>query len=117
MQTLVIISRAYVIFLAVFGFIFGQLFAGDFNTGPTLAGLFGLVSGLLGGQFALKTRTRSQIIILCCVISLLGVGLDAYHYYAYLNSSGNYYAWFLIAPFSLFLIVLIARLYKNMPNK
>lgn len=107
MDNLLIVVRGYVIFVAAFGFILGQLFFNNFAWGATLAGVFGLISGAFSGRFSHKTRLRSGIIISCCVISLVGVSLDAYNYYSNLNSSGNYYAWFMIAPFCFALLVII----------
>ena len=116
MDSLLIFARGYVIFVAISGFIFGQLFFGNFAIGATLAGIFGLLSGILSGKYALKTRLRSKTIITFCLISMVGVGLDAYNYYAHLNSSGNYYAWFMIGPYLAFLIIIIWRVVKSMPS-
>ena len=116
MDTLLIVLRGYVIFVAASGFIFGQMFFNNFAWGATLAGVFGIISGFLGGKFARKTLLRSKAIITCCIISLGGVSLDAYNYYANLNSSGNYYAWFMIAPFCFILIFIIWHITYNMPS-
>jgi len=116
MDTLLIVLRGYVIFVAVSGFIFGQLFFNNFAWGATLAGVFGIISGVFSGKFTQKTLLRSKTIIACCTLSLCGVSLDAYNYYANLNSSGNYYAWFMIAPFCLALLLIIWRITHNMPS-
>lgn len=114
MNNLLIILRIYLIFLAASGFIFGQIFFNNFAWGATLAGVFGIVSGFLGGKFARKTLLRSKIIIACCILSLGGVSLDAYNYYANFNSPGNYYAWFMIAPFCLILLLMIWDISNHM---
>lgn len=115
MDAFIVLIRILVIFIATTGFLFGQLFSGYFALGPSLAGIFGLLGGALSGGFAFKSRQRAVIVISCCLLSLLGIVLDAYHYYKYLDSSGNYYAWLLIAPFAIFLFILMLRIKMKMP--
>lgn len=114
MDTLLVFLRGYVIFVAASGFIFGQMFFNNFAWGATLAGVFGIISGILGGKFVHNSLLRSKTIIACCILSLCGVALDANNYYANLNSSGNYYAWFMIAPFCLILMLIIWNIAHNM---
>lgn len=114
MDTLLIVLRGYVIFVAAFGFIFGQMFFNNFAWGATFAGVFGIISGFFGDKFAHKTLLRSKTMIACCILSLGGVSLDAYNYYANLNSPDNYYAWFMIAPFCLILLLIIWHIIINM---
>ena len=116
MGTLFIALRGYVIFVAAFGFVFGQIFFNNFAWGATLAGVFGIVSGLFSSKFAHKTLLRAKIIIACCLSSLCGVSLDAYNYYANLKSPSNYYAWFIIAPFCFALVLIILHIRNNMPS-
>ena len=116
MDTLLIIVRGYVIFVAASGFIFGQLFFGNFELGATLAGIFGLLGGALSGQFSRKTSLRSLIVIVFCFISLCGVALDVYNYYANSHVPGNYYAWFMIGPYLAFMILIIWHVVNVMPS-
>jgi hypothetical protein len=116
MAILLIVLRGYVIFVAASGFIFGQLFFNYFTWGATLAGVFGIISGFFGGKFSHKKLLRSKTIIACCILSLSGVTLDPYNYYAKLNIPGNYYAWFIIAPFCLILLLIIWHIINNMPS-
>ena len=116
MDTLLTVIRGYVIFVAAFGFIFGQMFFNNFAWGASLAGVFGIISGIFGGKFAYKTLLRSKTIIACCILSLGGVSLDAYNYYANLDSPGNYYAWFMIGPFCFALLLIIWGIIHNAPS-
>lgn len=117
MDTLLLVLRGYVIFAAASGFIFGQMFFNHFAWGASIAGLFGIISGFLGGKFAHKTLLRSKTIITCCLLSLSGVALDAYNYYANLDIPGNYYAWPMIAPYCFILMLIIWHIIHNMPSK
>jgi len=66
-----------VLLIAAFGFLLGQLFFATFAYPASMAGVFGLVGGMLGGKFSSETRVQAQSVIACCFIALLGVGLDA----------------------------------------
>jgi len=97
MDALLLISRGYVVVMAAVGFLFGQIFFATFTFGGTLAGVFGVIAGLLG---CIKGNAlRNRLVIFACTAATVGVGLDAYHYYKYLDIPGNYYAWVLIGPF------------------
>ena len=113
MDTFILICRFYVIFVAAAGFLFGQLYFAIFEWPATIAGVFGLLSGGLSGKFVTNSRARSFAVILFCFTSVVGVAFDAYNYYAHLNIPGNYYAWFMIGPFCLCLLVITWKVSGN----
>jgi len=113
MDTLILICRFYVIFVAASGFLFGQLFFANFDWPATIAGVFGLLSGVLSGNFVTNSRARSYVVILFCLASVVGVAFDAYNYYAHLDIPGSYYAWFMIGPFCLCLLLIAWKVSVN----
>ena len=117
METLLLALRVYVIFIAASGFVLGQIFFGNFAWDATLVGVFGIISGVFSGEFTQKTLLRAKIIIACCLLSLCGVSLDIYDYYANYNVPGSRYSWFLITPFCLALVFIIWHTAKNMSPK
>jgi hypothetical protein len=92
-----------VLFVAV-AFLFGQLFSGDFSPGATMAGLGGIVAGMLG-LFDASTTMR-RVVVIFATLGLGGAALHAYEYYASSPLPGNYYAWFLTGPFMAALVVI-----------
>lgn len=101
MKSLLNVLRAYVVFFGASGFLFGQLFFGQFSCAATLAGASGVVGGLLGQRTSAVARFLAMAV---CVTGIAGVAMDAFHYYSELNSPGNYYAWFFIGPFATALV-------------
>jgi len=101
------IACGYVIFVAAAGFLFGQLFFAHFDIPATVVG----VCGVLAGSLCLIQKrihiVPNVIINLFSVGALAGVCMDAYGYYANYHSPGNYYAWFMIGPFCV-AVVLVA---------
>lgn len=97
MRVLLHIARAYSVFVAAAGFLFGQLFFGTFEVGATLAGASGVAAGGLSWMNEGKPQLW-PLVVLCSTVGIVGVGLDAWRYYAELNIPGNDYAWFLIGP-------------------
>jgi hypothetical protein len=93
------LARLYVIFVAASGFLFGQIFTGFFSLPATLAGVCGIAAASLS-----KSPHRRTLVGGLCAASLVGVALDALHYYTQLAIPGNYYAWFLIGPYCLCLV-------------
>lgn len=111
------LCRACAIFVAASGFLFGQLFFGQFEFAATLTGVFGLAAAIFGlGKSNLST-TRAWIITLSSVLALVGVGLDAYDYYSREHWSGTYYAWILVGPYAFAVVSIgihaINQLLKN----
>jgi len=101
-------------FVAVSGFLFGQLFSGRFELAATLAGVFGLIAAVPGPGKTNLVPTRAWVVLACSVLALVGVGLDAHDYYSREHSSGNYYAWFLIGPFCVAVALLGAHAMKSL---
>lgn len=102
MTFLLRLSRLIAIFVGAAGFLFGQVFAGEFGVAGTLAGVGGVAAGILA-SFTWRASTRIMAIA-ACAIGLLGAGLHAYDYYSVPQLPGNYYAWFLTAPFAIALL-------------
>lgn len=115
MESIITICRGYVIFLSCPGFLFGQLFFGNFEWHATIAGTFGLLAGSLASKKCLTNRTQALFVISFCALGVVGVGLNAFHYYKYLNSSGNHYAWFLIGPHVACLAVILCYMLIKLP--
>ncbi|OGB22399.1 MAG: hypothetical protein A3I66_14360 [Burkholderiales bacterium RIFCSPLOWO2_02_FULL_57_36] len=101
MKFLLNVARVYVIFFGASGFLFGQLFFGQFSWAAMLAGVSGVAAGLLGQRITAAARFLT---IAVCATGIAGVAMDAFHYYSELHSPGNYYAWFFIGPFAAALI-------------
>lgn len=92
-----ITARAYLVFVGASGFIFGQLFFGQFSWGATLAGVGGVVVGILGQRATLQARLVTG---LACTIGIAGVAMDAFGYYSRPHAPGNDYAWILVGIFA-----------------
>lgn len=107
MNTLLILARGLVLFVALFGFLFGQLFAGHFTPGAGLAGIFGLFSALVGTTRLQASPRWARAVALFCLLALVGVALDIWNYYQHLAIAGSYYAWILIAPFGAGLLLIL----------
>jgi hypothetical protein len=103
-------------YLAAFGgavFLLGQAFAGEFSPGGMLAGIGGLTAGALA---FVNLRSRASTLLLAgCAVGLAGAALHAYEYYSTPHLQGNYYAWFITAPFALALVYLAVRA-RHMPS-
>ena len=99
-------ARKVVLFLAAAGFLFGQIFVGAFSIGGTLAGVGGLLAGLLVGSGSARARRAA---LAGSAIGLIGAALHVTEYYATANMPGNYYPWFLTLPFAAGLVLLGAR--------
>ena len=98
-------TRIYSAFVGASGFLFGQLFFGDFSIASTLAGVSGVLAGVISWP-GFKMPRHPWLVPLCCSAGLIGVALDAYGYYSKDHVPGNYYAWFLIGPFVICLLLI-----------
>jgi hypothetical protein len=99
MKGLTVACRVYVLFLAVFGFFFGQLFFASFKVGATMAGTAGIVVGFMGAKLTQEGTSGAWLAVGICALGLVGVGIDAFDYYTKHNIPGNDFGWFLIAPY------------------
>ena len=107
MNILLTLARGLVLFVALFGFLFGQVFNGQFTPGAGLAGIFGLFSALVGTARLQASPRWARAVVLSCLLALLGVALDVWNYYQHLAIAGSYYAWILIAPFGAGLLLIL----------
>lgn len=98
MKAILKAARACAIFVGASGFLFGQLYFGTFSLAATIAGVSGVLAGALSWLADRNARLK-RVVFVCCAAGLLGVAMDAYHYYTELHRPGNYYAWFLIGPY------------------
>ncbi|MBK7365403.1 MAG: hypothetical protein IPI97_10550 [Nitrosomonas sp.] len=99
MKTLLPFACIYILLVSFSGFLFGQLFFGQFSISASIAGIAGLICafagfGVTGG--AIKAR---PIALWSGLLALIGVALDAADYYLNYAIPGNYYAWGLIGPY------------------
>lgn len=118
MGNVISVCRVYVIFLAFSGFLFGQLFSGNFDWAATFAGVFGLLSGSLGAsKSSLSSRSYAIVAIVFCLLGIIGVGFDALDYYRNYNSPGGYYAWHLIGPYIACLAAIVCYMLYKLPPK
>jgi hypothetical protein len=100
-------NRNVVLFVAIAGFLFGQVFNGVYS----VAGMLGGIGGVLAGTLAtLTSRPVIRWVVMAgCVVGLAGAALHVYDYYSTPHVAGNYYAWFLTLPFGIGLIVILYR--------
>jgi hypothetical protein len=99
---MLIICQVYVVFIALIGFIFGQLFFGHFDFWSSVAGLCGILAGILG-----IGKSRKQLMIFTCsVLALIGVLMGTIDYYMNHNIHGNNYGWGLRGPYVFALLYL-----------
>lgn len=96
---MLILCGLFIAFQAGVGFLFGQLFAGHFSIAATITGIAGLACAI--GAFSLSASPNKSVpwVRWAALFALLGVALDIFEYYMYLAIPGNYYPWFLVAPF------------------
>ena len=106
-EVFVVLARGCVVFVAMAGFLFGQLFFGQFEINSTLAGGFGIIAVLTSSITKISSQLLNIIVMLCFVIALLGVGLHIYEYYANRPvNSGSYYPWILTGPYLVCIVFL-----------
>ncbi len=104
MGTVLRLARAYVLFMAVV-FLLGQVLTGTLSPGGALAGAAGGVAVWLSRRLAARPGPRAALGA-CVAASLLGVGLHAHEYYSAPHARGSYYAWVLVGPFVVALLLL-----------
>src|SRR5262245_39847652 len=102
MRLALTIARLFAAFVGVAGFLFGQFFFGLFSLTGTITGIAGLIAGVFGSP----QRDRRALIVPVCVAGIIGVALDAVHYYRELNVAGNDNGWELKGPFVLALALI-----------
>ena len=99
LQQLRAICRGYLVFIGLFGFLFGQAFFANFDLPATVAGLCGIFTAVIAGDRNYNSGQNVKYVLINGSLCLFGVTLDALGYYMSNPSAGNYYAWFLIGPY------------------
>ena len=99
MKHLLTLARAYVIFDATTGFLFGQLFLGRFDLAGVVSGVFGLAAGVLSAKRYKHRVVLNRLVLISCLVAIAGVAAEAYRYYSALAVPGNDYPWFLSGLF------------------
>lgn len=106
MSVILFVSAVFLGFVAAAGFLFGQLFSGDFSMGSTLAGVGGLVCAAFALRMAKHPGRPSAGVYVACATALLGVAMDTARHYMYLDIPGSYYAWPIIGAFAACVVAL-----------
>jgi len=92
------------------------LFFGQYEFAATSTGVFGLIAAVPGLGKTSLAPARAWMISVSTVLALVGVGLDAHDYYSREHSSGSYYAWFLIGPFCVAMVLIGVHAMKQLVN-
>jgi hypothetical protein len=117
MKHLLTVARAYVIFDATTGFLFGQIFFGRFDLAAFVSGVFGLVAGVLSAKRYKHSVVLNRLVLISCLVAIGGVVADAYRYYSAVAVPGNDYHWFLGGLFVVGLVIIASsRLGDSMAN-
>ena len=103
---LLTVARAYVVFDATTGFLFGQLFFGRLDLAGLVAGVFGLLAGALSAKRFKHSVVLNRLVLISCLAAIGGVVAHAYRYYSALDVPGNDYPWFLDGLFVLGLCII-----------
>jgi len=93
------VAALYTGFVALSGFLFGQIFFGHFSFVASVAGVAGLVASAGAFLLAKHANPAPTWVMWSSFVALLGVAADAANYYINLAIPGNYYAWALIGPY------------------
>lgn len=101
MPAALILSALLTGFVAISGFLFGQLFVGHFSVIACVVGFAGLASAVGAIRLAGGSGPGPRWVKWACLAAVLGVIADAADYYLHLAIPGNYYAWGLIGPYAL----------------
>jgi len=117
MKDLILGARILVIFLSASGYLFGQLFFGEFTWYATISGIFGVLAGSLSGKFISSRKESAYSVLVFCVVAIIGVVFDAYNYYEYLDIPGNDFGWYLKVPYIASLILIGWHCYQEPTNK
>jgi hypothetical protein len=104
MDVLLFIAGAYVVWMALVGYAFGQLIYGNFSLVDTATCISALLT-VLSAVACRGTPHCRKVVAILCAISLGCVALGAEEYYRLYDSPGNDYAWDIRVPFILCLIV------------
>lgn len=92
-------SALYTGFVALSGFLLGQIFFGDFSVIAGVIGVAGLAASAGAFMLAFRPAAAPHWLMWSSAFGILGVVADAANYYINLAIPGNYYAWALVGPF------------------
>lgn len=109
MQYLIVISCIYVGFMGFAGALFGQIFFGHFEIGATLTGIFGILAVIITLLLYFKkqgSKPYGFLILICSILSGIGVCIESWNYYSKYHVPGNDFAWELRGPFCLALLII-----------
>jgi hypothetical protein len=117
---LLFVAMLYVVFVAVVGYGFGQLFFGDFQLIGSVCGLSALGS-VAGIALCAGRRICYRFVAILSAIAVICVALEAIDYYRNLDIAGNNFGWEMQGPFVVCLVAIgAAALFGNRdhrPNK
>jgi hypothetical protein len=99
MSAVFTISGFVLAFVSASGFLFGQLLFGNFSLPASIAGVCGLLAACGAFGLARGSAWAPRLALWAGAATVLGVALDAAHYYMYNATPGNYYAWAIVGPF------------------
>ena len=99
MRTLLTIACVYSLFVAVAGFLLGQLFFGHFSLPETVAGTAGTLAAVAGFRLTAGSNQTETVAFWWAIAGLVGVAMDAANHYP-----ENYHEWFLNGPFCVALL-------------
>lgn len=102
-------ARAFVVFVAIMGFILGQVLLGEFSIWKTLAGVFGIVAAGVLGRAEDWSQRWSLALAAICALAAAAVILDARDYFERYTLARNTYPWFLTVPYVLGLALIAAK--------
>jgi hypothetical protein len=105
--SVVLLASLYVVFIALVGYGFGQLFFGTFSWIGTICAVTALGSIFGAAVCAGKSWCR-LLLVAMSTVSILCFGLEVVDYYRRLDIPGNSFAWDMKAPFLLSLLILLA---------
>ena len=103
------LSRLCVMFVG-FIFIVGQLFFGRFDLGSSIAGVFGMLSGITGENTTSPNITKKRKTISYSIISFCGVIIFTFKYFRIEDINFSEYPWFIVLPFCISLGVISMKI-------
>jgi len=105
--SVVLVASLYIVFFAVVGYGFGQLFFGTFSWVSTICAL-SAVGSVFGSAICAEKSWCRPFLVLLSATSILCFGLEVFDYYHRLDIPGNNFAWDMNAPFLASLLILLA---------
>ena len=115
----VVLASVYLVFVAVVGYGFGQLFFGTFSLVSTICALSALGS-VFGAALCAGWKWCQASLAFLSLVAIICFVLEVIDYYQRLDIPGNYFAWGMLGPFvASLLIIFAANLYGHFhrPNK